>query len=457
MKTVGKYEIRGLLGKGGMGVVYKVRMPVVGKLVALKLLAPHPNLVSLLGEAEIHRRFVAEAVVMARLKHPNIVAIWDFHDAQDLTFFVMEYFCKNLGAVIGETYRVETASRVLNIDKALHYTGEILAGLQRLHHAGIVHRDIKPYNVLITEQDTAKITDFGLSALHGETFGGASNLKVGSPYYAAPEQEADPNQVDRRADLYPVGVMFYRMLTGELPLEERKSLRTHHPDLDDPWDDFVARAMAEDRQHRFPTAQAMATALDDLKRDWAKKKERVCTYQHPQNAAALSSDLSPIRLRRRPIKVRPSLARERFGVDDKWRPQTYMQNDFHLLSNEMVKDNRTGLRWERRGCPYPLTWHEAHEYVTGLNRQGPAEAPEWRLPTIEELLSLLTEIPRAGDLCTEPVFGTTQRWLWSGDRRSYVAAWYANIELGYVAWQDFSCYYYVRAVSSIAAPFSTGS
>ena len=82
-----------------------------------------------------------------------------------------------------------------------------------------------------------------------------------------------------------------------------------------------------------------------------------------------------------------------------------------------------------------------------LNRERIGGRTNWRLPTVEELMSLLTDVPRAGDLCTEPIFGREQRWLWSCDRRSFVAAWYVSMDLGYVSWQDFSCYYYVRAVS----------
>lgn len=448
MKKVGRYEIRGLLGRGGMGMVYKVSMPVVGKLVALKRLAPHPNLVSLLGREEIHHRFVTEAVTMARLRHPNIVAIWDFHDDENLTYFVMEYFCKSLGSVIGETYRVERSSRVLSVDKAIDYTLQVLAGLERLHNGGIIHRDIKPYNVLITEQDTAKITDFGLSALHGETFGGPSNLMVGSPYYAAPEQEANPNDVDVRADLYPVGVMLHRMLTGVLPTEETKAVEHHHPDLDESWDAFLAQSMAADRKDRFESAKAMSTALEALKVRWEEKKEKICRVQGLESEPRSSAASSGLTLRSRQEKVAPGGARSRFGLDEKWRPQDYVQNDFRVREGDTVKDKRTGLLWQQAGSDYPLTWHEAHDYVAALNAEEAGGADGWRLPTIEEIMSLLTQIPRAGDLCMAPIFSPTQRWLWSCDRSSFVAAWYADVELGYVAWQDFSCYYYVRAVST---------
>jgi serine/threonine-protein kinase len=446
---IGKYKVCGLLGSGGMGKVYKVRMPVVGKVVALKLLAPHPNLVTLLGEEEVRRRFLTEALTMARLRHPHIVAIWDFHDDQDLTFFVMEYFCNNLGVIIGETYRVEAPSRVLSVDKALHYTGQILDGLCRLHQAGIIHRDIKPFNILVTDQDQVKITDFGLSKLHGEVFGGPDNLMVGSPYYAAPEQEEDPNHVDVRADLYPVGVMLYRMLTGELPMDPIKEVNRFNPDLDPAWDAFLFQAMAEDREGRFSSAKEMFEAFDVVKRAWDEKKEKVCLMPDPGLQKPSPPKTSRQTLRSKGLKLRPSKAREVFDADSRWRPAQYLINTFQVAADGTVSDRATGLVWQQAGSDYPLTWHEAHEYVNGLNQKGFAGRTDWRLPTVNELMSLLTPVPRAGDLCVEPLFDGRERWLWSSDRRSFMAAWYVSVDMGYVSWQDFTCYFYVRAVCSL--------
>lgn len=448
MKKIDRYEICGLLGRGGMGRVYKVRMPVVGKVVALKLLAPHPNLVALLGADDVKRLFVTEAVTMARLRHPNIVAIWDFHDSEDLTFFVMEYFCNNLGVIVGETYRVEEPSRIVSVDKAIHYTRQVLEGLSRLHQAGIVHRDIKPYNILVTDEDTVKITDFGLSQLRGETFQGPSNLMVGSPYYAAPEQEEDPNQVDERADLYPVGVMLYRMLTGALPIDSFKRLSECNPDLDEAWDRFVLRALAVNRDNRFDSAREMLQALDVLVVAWEEKKEKVCRMQAQGLPQGAGQALSGQTLRSESIKIGVGQAREAFGTDVRWRPAHYITNDFQINENGTVTDRTTGLIWQKAGSDHPVTWHEARGYVERLNQTRFAGHANWRLPTISELMSLLTEVPHAGDLCIEPVFDQDERWLWSSDRRSFVAAWYVSAELGYISWQDFTCYYYVRAVCS---------
>ncbi|MBW1896826.1 MAG: DUF1566 domain-containing protein [Deltaproteobacteria bacterium] len=447
MKKIGKYEVCGLLGKGGMGMVYKVRMPVVGKIVALKLLSPHPNLVALLGREEIRRQFVTEALTMARLRHPHIVAIWDFHDTEDLAFFVMEYFCNNLGVIIGETYLVEEPSRIVSVDKAIHYTRQILEGLSRLHEAGIIHRDIKPYNILVTDQDDVKITDFGLSKLRGETFDGPANLNVGSPYYAAPEQEDDPNQVDARADLYPVGIMLYRMLTGELPIGSFRSLSDCNSDLDSRWDDFLLKATAGDRENRFPSAKAMLESLGGLQAAWVGKKERECEMP----SVWLPKQDGPAQLERprsERLRIRPRPAHKAFRADALWRPIQYTDNDFKVNADGTVTDRATGLMWQQAGSDYPVTWYEAHEYVSQLNEKRFAGRADWRLPTVNELMSLLTDVPRAGDLCIEPIFDPTERWLWSSDRCSFVAAWYVSVDMGYVSWQDFTCYYYVRAVCS---------
>jgi len=116
--------------------------------------------------------------------------------------------------------------------------------------------------------------------------------------------------------------------------------------------------------------------------------------------------------------------------------------------DDTVTDRTTGLIWQQDDTDHPMTWHEARDWIKRLNRKGFGGRADWRLPTVSELMSLLTEVPRAGDLCIEPVFDHHGRWLWSSDRRSFVAAWYVSVEMGYISWQDFSCYYYVRAVAS---------
>ncbi|MFP3981451.1 MAG: serine/threonine protein kinase, partial [Desulfobacterales bacterium] len=251
---IGKYRVLGLLGDGGMGRVYKVELPDIGKISALKLLRPRDHMVDLLGLRAIEEMFIREARILGRLRHPNVAAILDFdRDGQNRPFFSMEYHCMNLGVMIGEHYEMETATRLMDPARTFKYAEQVLSGLDRLHHAGIVHRDIKPYNVLITEDHAVKLIDFGLSLLRGETRRVPDTFKIGTPYYAAPEQQADPDNIDERADLYGVGVMIWRMLTGVLPPEAGKKPRPGSVNelLGEYWDDFLLTATHPQRKKRF--------------------------------------------------------------------------------------------------------------------------------------------------------------------------------------------------------------
>lgn len=449
MNRIGKYTIQGLLGRGGMSKVYKVEIPAIGKIAALKLLEPNPLLTDLLGQETIRSLFISEAMIMAKLRHPNILEIWDYDEAGGKPFYIMEYYCNNLGIMIGENYMTQAPSRMIRIDKAIHYTRQTLSGLAALHHAGIIHRDIKPYNILVSDQDTVKIGDFGLSKLRGEIFRGPSNLNVGSPYYAPPEQEENPDQVDFSADIYPVGVMLYRMLTGNLPKEPFEPPSRLNPDLDENWDHFLETAMAKNSRNRFADARQMHGRLEELHQSWEEKKARVCQLPPKPLTDQQMAVRTKVSLRSRPVKVGPKNAGNIFLTDDLWRPIAYHQNHLNGNTAETVTDDATGLLWQQSGSEYPLTWNQAHGYIKQLNEIRFSGHANWRLPTVNELLSLLTETPHGEDFCMEPIFDKKQKWLWSCDRRSFMAAWYVRVDLGFVSWQDFTCYYYVRGVCSL--------
>jgi serine/threonine protein kinase len=451
MQRIGRYIIRGLLGRGGMARVYKVTLPMIDKTAALKLLDPDPLLAKLMGPQKLRDLFISEARTMAALNHPNIVAIHDFDLAQGRPFYVMDFFANNLGAMIGESYRIEKPSRTIPTEKALIYTRQTLNGLACLHDAGIIHRDIKPFNLLVTARDTVKVCDFGLSKLRGETFRGPDNLNVGSPYYAAPEQEKNPDTVDPSADLYAVGVMFHRMLTGLLPAADPQS-RDYHPpsrlnaDLDDAWDRFAAKAVAFRPEQRFPSAAAMLGALDALETHWQERKEQTCAVAPP--AAPLDHARASGPPRSLPVKAPPKEAEAVFNLDRLWRPSGYIRNDFKAAPGGVVEDRATGLVWQRSGSAFPRDWQAAREYIRRLQGEQFGGRRGWRLPTVNELITLLKPAPRIQDLCVAPVFDATQRWIWSADRRSFVAAYYVDTTLGFVGWQDFSAPFYVRAVCS---------
>ncbi len=444
MRKIGRYEIRGLLGRGGMSTVFKAAMPVTGKIVALKLMNPPELLVDMIGEEQLRRLFVAEAVTMAGIRHPNIVDVWDFDEHEGRPFFVMEYFCNNLGLFIGEHFRVEEKSRRFDVEKVFHYGRQILDGLSCLHQSGIIHRDIKPYNIMVTDLDTVKIADFGMSKVHGDPFPSPGNIRVGSPFYAAPEQEKDPDSVDGRADVYGAGVLLYRLATGMLPGSGKAFNEESGSILDAGWGAFLTRAVEKDPEKRFSSARVMCDALCELEVKWRDRKELVCRlYSHPEES---SEEMTIVR--KDPVKIRAGEARKIFNVDDQWRPNIHIKNDFSDHGDGTVSDRATGLLWQKGGGDYHMNWEQAKEYIENLNNQRFGGRSGWRLPTVNELLTLLKPKEEVGDYCGVPAFDEEKRWLWSADLRSYIAAWYVSMDMGFVAWQDFSCLYYVRAVCS---------
>ncbi len=456
---LGRYNVCGLLGRGGMGVVYKVRQPVTGRIAALKILKPADTLLKLVGLEGLRRQFESEAVTMASLNHPNIAAVWDYDEAGGIPFFVMEYYCLNLGMLMGESYRVEAPTRRLPLDKAVNYTLQTLDALARMHHAGIVHRDMKPFNLMLTDSGRIKVIDFGLSRLRGETGSAApSGVKVGSPYYAPPEQETDPDSVDGRADCYPVGVMLYRMLTGVLPTDEAnlengaiQPASRFNPDLDAAWDAFFNRAMARAAEDRFSDATTMKQALENVYQAWRDQLAAVCRGVDDLTTGPLT--VEPGGLRSEPIKVGTRHARVRFVLDPLWRPESLTDRGVKTYARHAdgtVVDEATGLQWQRVGGDYPATWSDAHAYVADLNAHGFAGASDWRLPTVDELVSLLERPPVMRDFCLPQVFDPSRSTLWTCDRKSYTAAWFVSAALAFVGWQDFSCRFHVRAVRTLS-------
>jgi serine/threonine-protein kinase len=452
MRTIGKYEILGLLGKGGMGAVYKVRLPGAGRIMALKLLAPREHLVDLLGDDEVTRRFMDEARALGELEHPNIVRVCDCDEHRGRPFFVMEHYCDDLSVLIGEADRVEAPTRRLRLPRAVSYARQTLAGLARLHHAGIVHRDIKPGNLLITDADRIKIADFGLSAVRGRGAKGPRSLKIGSPFYCAPEQERDPAAAGPPADLFSASVTFERLLTGLIPKEPGQ--RTTKPsrlnaDLDADWDAFFEKGRRPNPKDRFQSAKDMLAALDALFSAWSERIDAVCRLE--EGPEYFGKHLvfvrpAPGSLRAGPLKVGPAQARQAFAVDMLARPKPYLENDFADNGDATVSDAASGLMWQKGGSEYPVNYAEARDHVWQLNETAFAGYADWRLPTIAELLSLIRPEPKRGGHCLPPALDPVARRLWSADARSHVSGWFADVDTGFIGFADHTCRLGARAV-----------
>jgi len=248
-------EILGLIGQGGMGVVYKARQPRLDRLVALKLLPQ-----SLAGDATFAERFNREARVLARLNHANIVTVHDFGQSGGFFYLLMEF-------VDGVNLRQAMQAGRFTPQQAMLLVPKICEALQFAHDEGILHRDIKPENILLDTRGRVKIADFGIAKLVGEAREKvsltASGLAVGTPHYMAPEQLEHPQDVDQRADIYSLGVVFYEMLTGELPIG-RFAPPSQKSAVDARVDEVVFHALEKEREKRFRSASEVKTRVEAI-------------------------------------------------------------------------------------------------------------------------------------------------------------------------------------------------
>jgi serine/threonine protein kinase len=250
-----QFEVLECLGRGGMAMVYKARQPRLDRLVALKVLAPGRA-----KDPQFAERFQREAQALARLNHPSIVTVHEFGETNGLYYLVMEYVD---GASLRDVLRQGRVPPAL----ALSLVPRICEALQYAHDEGVVHRDIKPENILLDRQGRVKIADFGIAKLCGNP--GATpplteaRAVVGTPHYMAPEQVEHPQSVDHRADIYSLGVVFYELLTGELPLG-RFSPPSSRAGTDQRLDPIVLRTLEKEPAQRYQRAGEVRTDVESV-------------------------------------------------------------------------------------------------------------------------------------------------------------------------------------------------
>lgn len=264
--ALGRYQVTGTLGEGAMGVVYKGFDPGIGRDVALKTIRRHLMDGADSGESAL-ARFRNEARAAGRLLHPGIVAVYDFGEDAEVAFIAMEYVeGRSLGRVLGGGLR-------FGDEDILSIMGQLLEALDHAHANGVWHRDIKPGNLILANDGRLKIADFGIARIESMALTQVTSV-VGTPGYMAPEQFTGKG-VDRRADLYAAGVVFYQLLTGKQPfsgspealmyrvVHEPPVLPSQLPDVsrDRTFDDVIAKALAKDPNDRYDSALEFRQAL----------------------------------------------------------------------------------------------------------------------------------------------------------------------------------------------------
>ena len=263
----GRYEILELIGTGGMANVYKARCTYLNRYVAIKVLKDEFK-----NDEDFLKRFNIESQAAAGLSHTNIVSVYDIGNENDMHFIVMEY-------VEGKTLKEYLAQNgALPWDKAVDFAIQIASALQHAHRKGIVHRDIKPQNIIVTKDETLKVTDFGIARAVSTFTMKVEDGAMGTVHYCSPEQ-ARGGYTDEKSDVYSLGIVMYEMLTGKLPFESDNSVSValKHmqeeavapseivPEIPTGVEEIVIKAMAKNQNDRFQTAGEMLIELNWVK------------------------------------------------------------------------------------------------------------------------------------------------------------------------------------------------
>ena len=262
LQRIGRYEILERIAAGGQGTVYRARDTVLDRVVAVKVINQPVT-----DDPQYLEALQREARLAARLDHPNITRVHDFQVEGDTAYIVMEYVPDSLDKHV-------RAGQPLPYQRAVEIAVQICRGLAHAHENGVVHRDIKPQNILLTEDGTAKVTDFGIARALVSSTQSRGTRTMGTPWYMALEQWSG-SRVDGRADLYSLGILLYEMLTGSVPFQgeaieaiyvQRREAPvppiSGHLDVPMAVEDVVRRALEKSPEGRFANASAMADALE---------------------------------------------------------------------------------------------------------------------------------------------------------------------------------------------------
>ena len=265
-----RYEILECIGTGGMAVVYKARCRRLNRLVAIKILKPE-----LARDEEFRRRFHDESQAVAMLSHPNIVAVYDVSSSEDLDYIVMEL----IDGITLKQY-MHRKGLPLNWRESLHFITQIMKALSHAHNRGIIHRDIKPQNIMVLRDGSVKVADFGIARLASAAQATLTQEALGSVHYISPEQ-ARGSRIDTRADIYSAGVVLYEMTAGRLPYEGDTPVsvaiqhinsiplptRDINPEIPEAVESITMKAMASDVDKRYVTAEAMLSDLEEFRKN----------------------------------------------------------------------------------------------------------------------------------------------------------------------------------------------
>jgi len=288
--SIGKYKILGKLGKGGMGDIYKAMQEPLNRIVAIKVLPPQFS-----RDDEFAKRFEIEAKAISLLQHQNIVTIHEYGEDDGYRYIAMQFIDgMDLGNYIAET-------KVVAVSDIIDFSKQICRGLLYAHHHNVVHRDIKPQNILLDKNNIIHITDFGIAKIFSTTDITVTGSTVGTPEYMSPEQ-AQGKKIDAQSDIYSLGIVMYEMLTRKPPFVANNSMavaykQVHEPPMppsvkrkDTPkqLELIILKAIKKDKRDRYESVEELLTHLDMV--DPSERVDRQTQLFHPTLKHAAAAD-----------------------------------------------------------------------------------------------------------------------------------------------------------------------
>ena len=265
LKEIGGYQVIEMVGEGGQGAVYRAQDPSSGQIVAIKVLARSAS------DGEFLDRFQREASIMATLRHPNVVEVYDHGEEGGQHYIVTEFVTENLE-------RILERGGTLPLQRAITVVQQIASALQVSHNAGITHRDIKPANVLLNDSGEVKLTDFGIASAETLDSMTSENTTVGTPLYMSPEQIQGSDAIDGRSDLYSLGCLLYEVLTGSTPFQGKSTfeifnghineahdpIANHMDEFPEQLEELLIKSLTKDRDQRYQSADEMINDLQEI-------------------------------------------------------------------------------------------------------------------------------------------------------------------------------------------------
>ncbi len=300
-QSIGQYQITEQIGQGGMATVYKAYQPGLDRYVAFKVLPEY-----YLHDGTFLARFQREAKVIAKLSHPNILPIYDFGQVGNLTYIVMQY-------IDGGTLR-SVMGQAMPLSQVVYFIDQIAEALDYAHRRGILHRDVKPGNILLEEGQRVLLTDFGLAKMvEGTVQLTGSGVGVGTPAYMSPEQ-GQGQGVDARTDIYALGIILYEMVTGRVPYKADTPMaivikhmtaplpmpRTINPNLPEAVERVILKSLAKNKDYRYPDALQMAAALKQAVAEMLDTLGPTVPVGHPSSASSMSPSSTVVDVQQSP-------------------------------------------------------------------------------------------------------------------------------------------------------------